>query len=279
MDTKVFQDMILAWHKQNSRHNLPWRKTKNPYRILVSEVMLQQTQVSRVEGKYKEFLKAFPTQKKLAEAGTKEVLTYWQGLGYNRRVLNLQKAVHGPIPKSIEGLEALPGIGPYTARAIMVFAHNKPEVLLETNIRRVYLHFFFPHKKNVTDKELERVIESTMDKKDPRTWYWALMDYGAMAMAKIPNPNRRSRHYQKQSRFEGSRRQVRAGIVKVLLASNGMSKRAIKARVKTKHDVEGILEDLKKEGFLQFKNNRYTVNNDRIQQKLYKGEDSASFAT
>ena len=143
MTIPQFQHIILAWHKTN-RKDLPWRKTKNPYKILVSEMMLQQTQISRVLPKYKEFLKEFSSLKTLAKAPQSKLLKTWQGLGYWRRALYLQetakiieKECQGKFPRDPAVLEALPGIGPYTARALACFAFNSKEAFIDTNIRRV----------------------------------------------------------------------------------------------------------------------------------------------
>lgn len=224
LTTQRFQKIILNWYAEHGRHDLPWRKTRDPYAILVSEIMLQQTQISRVLLKYQSFLKEFPTLDILAKAPQKQVLAFWQGLGYNRRALYLQKTAKeirllhsGRFPKSVLHLESLPGIGPYTARAVAVFSWKQPHVLLETNIRRVMLHFFFQKNGAVADSEIMPVLERVLYSADPRLWYWALMDYGAGPLKKIPNPNQRSKAYTKQSRFEGSRRFVRAKIVSFLL--------------------------------------------------------------
>ncbi|OHA06854.1 MAG: hypothetical protein A2934_00590 [Candidatus Sungbacteria bacterium RIFCSPLOWO2_01_FULL_47_10] len=229
-----FHKLILCWYRTHGRRGLPWRKTHNPYEILVSEIMLQQTQVERVISKYRNFLKKFPTAKKLARAGTFEVLKEWKGLGYNRRALYLKKAAEkivndfgGWVPKTEAELLTLPGIGQYTARAILAFSWNRPVVFIETNIRRVFIHHFFPNTKKVSDKKISAVVAQMLWKKDPRVWYWALMDYGAdMAKArwdrphrarKIPNPNKKSAHYVRQSPFVGSRRHARSKVLELLL--------------------------------------------------------------
>ncbi len=209
---------------------MPWRNTKDPYHILVSEIMLQQTQVDRTIPKFKEFIRTFPTAQKLATASTKKVLQVWQGMGYNRRVLNLQKAAQaivtryaGTVPHTIEQLVDLPGIGPYTARAIMAFAFDQPVVLIETNVRTVYLYHFFPKKQKVRDDVLMPLIEQTLDSKHPRQWYSALMDYGSYLKKTVPNPSRRSIHHTKQSKFEGSLRQARGAVLRSLLGTSQLS--------------------------------------------------------
>ncbi|TSC56678.1 MAG: A/G-specific adenine glycosylase [Parcubacteria group bacterium Greene0714_21] len=241
MKIAEFQKHILSWYKTH-RRDLPWRNTKDPYKILVSEVMLQQTQVSRVLPKYKEFLKAFPTLSILARARIKRVLKVWQGLGYWRRALYLKeiaKIINGGENKLFkvlfskpEGLEKLPGIGPYTARAVACFAFGNTETFLDTNIRRVYLHFFFSNKKDVSDKEILKIAQKALSsipshgiklrhpRITPREWHYALFDYGTMVL-KDKKINKRSRHYNKQSAFEGSFRSFRTKLVKFLLTQKG----------------------------------------------------------
>lgn len=202
-----------------SGRDLSWRRTRDPYRILISEVMLQQTQVSRVEDYYQKFMARFPDFGALARAKSADVLRLWQGLGYNRRALalhDLAKTVvreyGGALPRDREALEALPGIGSYTAGAVRTFAFNEQECFIETNIRRVFIHFFFPKRKKVNDREILPLITKTCPSERglTRKWYWALMDYGAMLGATMKkNPNRRSAHYAKQSKFSGSDRELR----------------------------------------------------------------------
>jgi len=264
MSIKTFQKMILEWYAVNGRHTLPWRKTRNPYRILVSEIMLQQTQVDRVILKYKEFLKAFPTIKKLASDSVYDLLKVWKGLGYNRRALNLQKSAQkilsdygGIFPKTIEDIQKLPGIGPYTARAIATFAYEQPQVFIETNIRRIFIHFFFGDREGVSDDEITPFVKKALWKKDPYTWYSALMDYGATAMKDIPNPNKKSKHYARQSRFEGSRRYARAKILDCIMVQKKVSLGDVMSLCKKdpyllpyQSQIGAILEVLVQEGFI-----------------------------
>ncbi len=218
-----FVDTVGEYYRRNGRHKLPWRKTCNPYRILVSEVMLQQTQVERVIPKYRAFITKFPTLEKLAHAPLSEVLKSWQGLGYNRRAKMLkacaQKIVteHNSVfPKTQEALRLLPGVGPYTSGAILAFAYNKPTVLIETNVRTVYLHHFFKNRINVADAEILKYVAKTADLKNSRAWYYALMDYGSYLKKQFGNQNTRSKHYSTQSAFKGSDRQIRGAIVRAL---------------------------------------------------------------
>jgi A/G-specific adenine glycosylase len=255
MTTARFKTTIWNYYRAYGR-DLPWRRTRDPYAILISEIMLQQTQVSRVEGYYERFLKRFPDFVHLARAKKEDILRIWQGLGYNRRALSLWKMskiisreFNGKLPRDRQALESLPGIGKGTSGALRAFAFNEPEVFVETNIRRVFIHFFFSQRNKVTDEELERYIKRTLDHDNPREWYWALMDYGAMLgrmpkSAKSPgNPNRRSAHYKKQSPFAGSDRKLRGEILRLVLSGKKINMR--NPRVKK---IASILE---KEGFIK----------------------------
>lgn len=218
-----FQKIILDYYALHERH-FPWRDTSDPYRILVSEIMLQQTQTERVVKKYEEWLRAYPTIKEAAESSLSDILSHWSGLGYNRRARFLHEACKqvlykygGVFPSSAEELKHLPGVGNYTSCAVSCFAYNNPEVFIETNIRSVYIFFFFPHDENVSDTQIMPLIEETLYKENPRIWYYALMDYGAELKKKIKNPNAKSAHYVKQSKFEGSLRQARGALLRQLV--------------------------------------------------------------
>lgn len=235
-----FQNFILRFYQKHGRHELPWRKTNNPYNILVSELMLQQTQVARVIPKYVAFLERFPTVDSLATAQLSEVLSLWQGLGYNRRAKFLWQlatelvtkksaitsADSSPPEQALEPnlfphteaeLTKLPGIGPYTASAIVSFAYNKPTVVIETNVRTVFLYHFFPEQTAIPDSKILPIIQQTVFEQNPQEWYWALMDYGAYLKKVLPNPSRKSKHHTKQSKFQGSLRQVRGEIIRILI--------------------------------------------------------------
>ncbi len=241
----LFQRKIWGYYRGHKR-DLPWRPPTlklwhgkaDPYQIWISEVMLQQTQVSRVLLKYPEFLRVFPTVQRLAKGPLSKVLKVWQGLGYNRRALMLQRAAKvivnefgGTLPPSITELSGLPGIGPSTAAGIMNFAFAVPTPYLETNVRSVYLHYFFAKKKDVRDQEIIEIMLKMFPKggvprgAKPSTWFYALLDYGVMLKKSHGNPNKRSAHYAKQSPFEGSRRQARARLLR----------RALKAGVGHRH--------------------------------------------
>lgn len=204
---------------------MPWREplpdgSYDPYHILVSEMMLQQTQVSRVVPKYEAFLAVFPDIKSLAEAKLAEVLKVWSGLGYNRRAKYLHDAAKLLVSKNqpwkYDDLVVCKGIGSNTAKAVLVYAYDLPEVFIETNIRTVFIHYFFPKRTNVTDKEILELHARTLDTKLPRACYWALMDIGAFIKATAGNAGAKSQAYKKQSRFEGSLRQLRGNVLKAL---------------------------------------------------------------
>lgn len=227
---KRFVQTVWDFYKENGRHTLLWRQTKDPYRILVSEVMLQQTQVDRVIPKYEEFLAAFPTFGALAEAPLGAVLGHWQGLGYNRRAKMLHECAKavvrdygGKLPKDEVKLRALPGIGPYTARAVLAFAFCIAKPLIETNVRTVYIHHFFPDDTDVTDAMLLPYIERTLSQDNPRAWYYALMDYGSYLKRTVGNNITKSKHYTKQSTFKGSDRQIRGAIIRQLTTLGSLS--------------------------------------------------------
>jgi A/G-specific adenine glycosylase len=186
--------------------------------------MLQQTQVDRVVAKYEEFVRRFPDPGSLAAAELRDILSVWQGLGYNRRALLLKKTAEtlvtehaSALPQDPQHLVKLPGIGPASARSIAVYAFNRPEVFIETNVRAVFIHHFFAGRTGVRDSEILPLVEQTLDRKYPRGWYSALMDYGSVLKKAHPNPSRRSAHHAIQSPFEGSDRQVRGRVVKALL--------------------------------------------------------------
>lgn len=261
-----FQKTIWDYYAIH-RRDLPWRRpntdgTFDPYHILVSEMMLQQTQVSRVIPKHQAFLNAFPTLESLAASSLPTVLGMWSGLGYNRRAKYLLEATKviaaehaGAFPVRKEQLVTLPGIGPNTAAAILVYSFNQPLVFIETNIRSVYLHHFFSGESAVSDRQLMPLIEQTLPMDTPREWYWALMDYGTYLKTTQPNPSRASRHHSKQSRFEGSRRQIRGLVLKQLLRGSATEK-ALHELVADSR-LEEVLNQLAKEGLITKKHRTY----------------------
>jgi A/G-specific adenine glycosylase len=265
-DISRFRSLIMA-HYHASCRPMPWRETSDPYAILVSEIMLQQTQVERVRSKYAEFMAVFPDVTALAEASLAELLAVWQGLGYNRRALFLKRCCEvvatnfgGVFPCTPVQLQQLPGIGLYTARAVAAFAFGVAEPLIETNIRTVFIHSFCHDRDDVSDRELMPLIAATLDCDNPRDWYYALMDYGAMLKQTLPNPGRRSKHHVRQSRFEGSNRQLRSRLLRYILAQPGMTTAQLELCAAA--DPEAVrrnLEALQKEGFVVKKGRGFQV--------------------
>jgi A/G-specific adenine glycosylase len=249
--------MVLDQYRNHGR-DLAWRRTTDPYRILVSEIMLQQTQVERVAVKYPQFIAAFPDFPTLAIAPLAEVLAVWQGMGYNRRAVSLQKCArrvveeHGGIlPQDPEILATFPGIGRATAASICAFAFNMPVVFIETNIRRVFIHYYFCDQEQVDDAEILPLARQALAGQDPRTWYNALMDLGTVLKKTVQNPNRRSRQYTKQPAFEGSDRKIRGGILRLLLECPGQHiDELIRNTGEERERVLRIIGSLEKEGFV-----------------------------
>ncbi len=261
-----FRSAVYAHYRNNPRP-MPWRETDDPYHILVSEIMLQQTQVERVKIKYVEFLSVFPTVGALAAAPLSDVLLIWQGLGYNRRALYLKRCAEeidnfyaGQFPRSISELQSLPGIGPYTARAVAAFAFGVAEPLIETNIRTVFIHCFFHGREKVGDSEIMPLITATIDRDNPRGWYYALMDYGVMLKQLYPNPGRRSRHHTQQSRFEGSNRQLRSRMLREVLKRSQISAKELAVTLAAERKtVQDNLESMQREGLLIKQGRGYSV--------------------
>jgi len=262
----AFRKKVRTFYRRRGR-DLPWRHTDDSYRILVSEIMLQQTQVSRVIEKYDDFLGRFPDIVSLADAPLQDIMEAWQGLGYNRRALSLKKLAErvvrdfgGVIPEREEELKTLPGIGSATAAAICAFAYNQPVVFLETNIRAVYIHHFFDGRSPVGDGELLPLVARTLDRRNPRRWYNALMDYGVFLKKHHANPARSSERYRKQSPFEGSNRQVRGAILRVLVERRELSEEELVAEMPFEPvKVRKNLEELVREGIVTKKKALFSV--------------------
>jgi len=253
----AFQHLVLARYRASAR-KFPWRETTDPYAILVSEIMLQQTQVGRVSEKFPAFLATFPDFAALAAAPLADVLATWQGMGYNRRAIALQTCARivtnehgGQLPDDPAILATFPGIAKATAASICAYAFNRPVIFIETNIRRVFIHHFFEDGATVSDDAILPLVEAALYRPDPREWYNALMDYGTDLAKSVPNPNRRSRHYAKQSAFEGSDRQVRGAILKLLVAEGTMTRTALIRELGEDPERAGrILSALEDEGFI-----------------------------
>jgi A/G-specific adenine glycosylase len=258
--------MVLDYYRNHAR-DLAWRRTTNPYHILVSEIMLQQTQVDRVSRKYPEFIAAFPDFRSLANAPLPDVLSAWQGMGYNRRAIALRKCAirvmeesGGILPDNPDVLAMFSGIGKATASSICAFAFNQPVVFIETNIRRVFIHFFFGNQAIVTDTGILPIVRETLYRKDPRTWYNALMDLGTDLKTRVPNPNRRSRHYAKQAAFEGSDRKIRGSLLKHLLEKKRMTRKMVARCISDDTErIDRIIQDLVDEGFVAWSGTYLTI--------------------
>jgi len=252
-----FQGVVLDYYDAHKR-KLAWREHIDPYHVLISEVMLQQTQVPRILVKFPEFVTRFPTLKSLASGPAADVFGKWQGIGYNRRAKYLHDAAQiivnkygAVVPSDPDILVQLPGIGPATAASIACFAYDKPVVFIETNIRRAYIHHFFADQTDVHDRDIIPLVAESLPPDSAREWYYALMDYGAHLGKVVKNPNRKSRHYARQSAFEGSSRQVRGAIIRALTSC----KSPITSRVLEKNIHDGrfdlILQGLVDEGLVK----------------------------
>jgi len=246
---------------------MPWRSDTNPYYVMVSELMLQQTQVQRVLVKFDEFITCFPTIETLSNATLSQVLETWIGLGYNRRAKFLKQSADVIVndfkcqfPKTIEEWIKLPGFGKNTASAVLAYSQNEPLIFIETNIRTVFIYHFFQNKDIVSDKEIEFLVKETIDNNNPREWYWALMDYGTYLKKEYGNHSRKSSSYAIQSKFEGSFRQKRAKVLKEIVNRKVISFEELLSI--TKYETEILLSALSKlieEKFIAGDNGQYWV--------------------
>ncbi len=260
-----FRDTVFRHYRLHGRHDLPWRRTTDPYRILVSEVMLQQTPVPRVVPKYREFTARFPDVRSLAASPLREVLRLWSGLGYNRRALYLKRAAEiivrehgGLVPDTLLGLDALPGIGPDTAGAILAYAFNRPAVFLETNVRTVLVRFLFPGRRPVSVRILRDAAARALDRRDPRRWYAALMDYGAW-LKRGGDPARGRVARPRQPRFEGSDRQLRGRIIRALTARPQTAPALCTLLAQPASRIGRLLAALAAEGLVARRGRRYGI--------------------
>jgi A/G-specific adenine glycosylase len=279
----AFQKKILDWYTENKR-DLPWRTTREPYRILISEIMSQQTQLLRVVPKYNAWIEKFPKIEFLANAKLSDVLQYWSGLGYNRRALNLKKTAeiivekyHCKFPQSEAELKSLPGIGKYTARAVLCFAFDKQITVVDTNVRKVIMTqiinlgigdvsklsladgYSGARDFGIKEHVIEDIAEQLLPKGRAYEWNQALMDYAAAVLKneKIPIP--------KQSKFTGSRRYFRGQILKLLLQNKSMSLFELGPLLKKDYSenesewLQKILEELMQEGFIVCRDNKISL--------------------
>jgi len=264
MNNTEFQEIVWRVGRELYR-DMPWRESPSPYFVLVSELMLQQTQVARVIPKFQEFIRRFPTLTDLARSSLSDVLVLWSGLGYNRRAKYLWQAAAeverrfgGKLPTSYGELITLPGIGPNTAGAILNYAHQIPTAFIETNIRSVYFHHFFHDEVMVDDKTLKVLVEATMDREHPREWFWALMDYGTYLKGKGVGAINKSKHYKKQSPLKGSLREMRGAIIREL-AVQPRNLAQLKAAVRADERFETALNDLIREGMIENSGNDWRL--------------------
>lgn len=263
-----FQKTVFGYYHEHGRHDLPWRRPDekgvfDSYRILVSEMMLQQTQVPRVIPKFRSFMQRFPTYTALAAAPLSDVLKEWSGLGYNRRAKFLWQAARqivqeygGVLPAHTADLIKLPGIGRNTAGALLAYTYNVPVVFIETNVRTVFIHHFFADQERVDDKEIADLVARTLPD-DTRTWYWSLMDYGTFIKQTVGNRSAASKHYKKQSPFEGSRRQIRGQVLRLL--GNGPATLAELRKNSPDERLQEVLTVLAAEGMITKNGIRYTL--------------------
>lgn len=257
MNSKEFQELI--WQKGREFYRpMPWREDTRPYYVLVSELMLQQTQATRVIPKFQQFIATFPDEKALASASLAEVLKVWQGLGYNRRAKYLHEAAKQlgrRFPDTFEELIKLSGVGKNTAGAILAYSFNQPVLFIETNIRTVYIHHFFADNFDIDDKQIMEKLEQTLDHEHPREFYWAIMDYGNWLKRQGVKNISQSRHYKKQSLLKGSVREIRGQIIKVL-AVKDLNMELLKTYVTYDHRFDQALQGLLKENLVKNTNGR-----------------------
>ena len=253
--TTALQQRLLVWYADNGR-DLPWRHTTDPYSILVSEVMLQQTQVSRVAGRYETFLGRFPTLISLAQAPLADVLRLWLGLGYNNRAVRLKRCAElagERLPTSVDELERLPGLGPYTARALLVFAHNAHLAAVDANVRRVLIHEL-DLPPNLSPRDLQSVADNVLPAGRSRDWHNALMDYGALVLTSRATG---LAPLSRQTPFEGSRRQLRARLLRCVVERDGAGMNELTTLLAIdRATVSGLVDDLVRDGLLSTEGSR-----------------------
>lgn len=273
---KLFEQLetsLWSYYRECGR-DLPWRRTVTPYRVVVSELMLQQTQVVRVKSYFTRWMRDFPSWQSLSQASRQDVLMHWQGLGYNRRALYLSRIAqlvreryNGRLPREANELEALPGIGPYTRGAIRAFAYNIPDCFVETNIRTVLFYHLYSGKDNTSigDSELLALLQAyieydTRAQTEPRQFYYAMMDYGSYLKGAVGNLNTKSTSYSRQTRFAGSRRQLRSHILHFIVHTSSATKTQIRAHTQKESAlVQSILDELVQEGSISRSGGRYYV--------------------
>jgi len=284
MEIAEFKEAVLSNYRQQGR-KFPWHYT-DPWGVMVSEFMLQQTRAERVIPYWENWMKLWPRPEALADASMETALRAWSGLGYNRRCRYLKESAAiivnengGRVPETPQALLSLPGVGPYMSSAIACFAYNFPAVFIETNIRSAVIHCFFPSRDDVRDSEIIPILEAALDRNvpqpspkpsvrehrkgsplDPRTWHYALMDYGAFLKSTTTNPSRRSAHYTRQSPFNGSFRQARGKVIKALVSMGQCSAEELKlASGLEEQKLYDVLEKLKEESFVAEDGGSYRI--------------------
>jgi A/G-specific adenine glycosylase len=290
-DRAAVRRRLFAWFAQHGRHDLPWRRDYDAWHVLASEIMLQQTQVDRVRPKFEEFVRRWPRPSGLAATPLADFLRFWSGLGYNRRAMALHRLAgvvardHGDVvPADVEALRSLPGIGPYTAGAVLAFAHNNDVAFFDTNVRRVLLRIARAGEFAESLPEgpaLDAEVAAWLPKGRSREWYALLMDFGSavctgrrpkcascpVAASCLAAPRflagevPTQRLVRPQSKFEGSLRQVRGAILRELSAAphdRGIHLDEFVARFRDR-DVAGIVTGLVKEGMVAVTNGRVVL--------------------
>ena len=276
---RLGREALREWYAPR-RGAYPWRETRDPYAIWVSEVMLQQTQASRVAPAFRSFLRRFPTVRALAAAPRRDVVKGWSGLGYNRRAVRLSEAARaivrdhgGRIPRDRTELLALPGVGPYTAAAVASMGFGEPVAVVDTNVRRVVARVHLGidgHEASVRD--VGALADAWLDRVDPATWNQAVMDLGREVCRPKPHCQvcplarvcrfRRSgavadRGPRRQGAFEGSSRQVRGAVVNALRSNPSLTSARLAAEVGFAPDrVERAVETLVFDGLLEVRAGR-----------------------
>ena len=257
---------VFGWYAEH-RRDLPWRRSTDPYAVLVSEIMLQQTQVSRVVPRFERWMAGYPTLEALADTPLRDVLAEWSGLGYNNRAERLRRAAQAvaaaaadgaaaALPTSVEGLHALPGVGPYTARAVLIFARNADLAAVDANVRRVLTHELrLPH--DLTTPALQVVAERVLPRGRAREWHNALMDYGAEVLTARATGIRAPR---RQTPFEGSRRWYRAHALRLLLERRSLDLLSLAAALGlSSAETTGLVALLERDRLVRRGGDRITV--------------------